>query len=125
MIAVRKRFYGRDDLCERAHAWVRAVNLDTLALLEEVVELSAAGVGKTDAAALRNGIRMLRDREQGKRNEFLLQGLRLKLELGRIPAARSNDFRSERIAIQTGSPSCGGRAGDWSAGRLADRPGDG
>jgi anaerobic magnesium-protoporphyrin IX monomethyl ester cyclase len=80
MIAVRKRFHGRDDLCERAHAWVRAVNLDTLELLEEVIELSAAGMGKMDAAALRT-VRMLRDREQRKRNEFLLQGLRLKNEL--------------------------------------------
>jgi TonB family protein len=80
MIAVRKRFNGRDDLCERAHAWVRAVNLDTLELLEEVIELSAAGMGKMDAAALRT-VRMLRDREQRKRNEFLLQGLRLKNEL--------------------------------------------
>jgi len=102
MIAVRKRFYGRDDLCERAHAWVRAVNLDTLELLEEVVELSAAGVGKMDAAALRT-VRMLRDREQGKRNEFLLQGLRLKLELdefrlpGRtISAASAPRFRLGR-----------------------------
>src|SRR6267154_2384793 len=95
-------FYDRDDLCERAHAWVRAVNLDTLELLEEVVELSAAGVGKMDAAALRT-VRMLRDREQGKRNEFLLQGLRLKLELdefrlpGRtISAASAPRFRLGR-----------------------------
>jgi anaerobic magnesium-protoporphyrin IX monomethyl ester cyclase len=80
MIAVRKRFHGRDDLCERAHAWVRAVNLDTLELLEGVIELSAAGMGKMDATALRT-VRMLRDREQRKRNEFLLQGLRLKNEL--------------------------------------------
>jgi TonB family protein len=37
-------------------------------------------MGKMDAAALRT-VRMLRDREQRKRNEFLLQGLRLKNEL--------------------------------------------
>ncbi len=80
MIAVRKRFHGRDDLCERAHAWVRAVNLDTLELLEEVIELSASGMGKMDAAALRT-VRMLRDRELRTRNEFLLQGLRIKNEL--------------------------------------------
>jgi anaerobic magnesium-protoporphyrin IX monomethyl ester cyclase len=80
MIAVRKRFHGRDDLCERAHAWVRTVNLDTLELLEEVIELSAAGMGKMDAAALRTA-RMLRDRELRTRNAFLLQGLRLKNEL--------------------------------------------
>jgi TonB family protein len=102
MIAVRKRFHGRDDLCERAHAWVRAVNLDTLELLEEVIELSAAGLGKMDAAALRT-VRMLRDREQRKRNEFLLQGLRLKNELdefrlpGRpISAASASRFRLGR-----------------------------
>lgn len=102
MIAVRKRFHGRDDLCERAHAWVRAVNLDTLELLEEVVELSAAGMGKMDAAALRT-VRMLRDREQRKRNEFMLQGLRLKNELDefRLPsrtisAASASRFRLGR-----------------------------
>ena len=102
MIAVRKRFHGRDDLCERAHAWVRAVNLDTLELLEEVIELSAAGVGKMDAAALRT-VRMLRDREQRNRNEFLLQGLRLKNELDefRLPsrtisAATASRFRLSR-----------------------------
>ncbi len=102
MIAVRKRFHGRDDLCERAHAWVRAVNLDTLERLEEVIELSAAGVGKMDAAALRT-VRMLRDREQRKRNEFLLQGVRLKNELDEfrlpsrtIPAASASPFRLGR-----------------------------
>jgi anaerobic magnesium-protoporphyrin IX monomethyl ester cyclase len=118
MIAVRKRFHGRDDLCERAHAWVRAVNLDTLELLEEVIELSAAGMGKMDAAALRT-VRMLRDREQRKRNEFLLQGLRLKNELDefRLPsrtisAASASRFRLGRqvaaavlaIGVQATSP---------------------
>jgi anaerobic magnesium-protoporphyrin IX monomethyl ester cyclase len=80
MIAVRKRFNGRDDLCERAHAWVRAVNLDTLDLLEEVVELSAAGSGKMDAAGLRK-ITALRERELRARKEFLGEGLPIKLEL--------------------------------------------
>jgi len=80
MIAVRKRFHGRDDLCQRAHAWVRAVNLDTLDLLEEVIELSASGAGKMDAAALRK-VHALREREVRARNLFLLQGLRLKTEL--------------------------------------------
>lgn len=80
MIAVRKRFNGRDDLCERAHAWVRAVNLDTLALLEEVIELSAAEAGKMDAAGLRK-LHALREWESRTRHEFILQGLRLKNEL--------------------------------------------
>ena len=80
MIAVRKRFHGRDDLCERAHAWVRAVNLDTLNLLEEVIELSASGVGRVDADALRK-VHGLKEREVRARNQFLLQGLRLKTDL--------------------------------------------
>jgi len=64
-----------------------------------VIELSAAGMGKMDAAALRT-VRMLRDREQRKRNEFLLQGLQLKNELDefRLPsrtisAASASRFR--------------------------------
>ena len=75
MIAVRKRFHGRDDLCERAHAWVRAVNLDTLNLLEEAIELSASGVGKMDAAALRK-VHALREREVRARNQCLPRGAR-------------------------------------------------
>ncbi len=100
MIAVRKRFHGRDDLCERAHAWVRAVNLDTLELLEDVIELSAAGMGKMDAAALRT-VRMLRDREQRKRNEFLLQGLRLKNELDEfeLPIRANSSVSSPRSRL--------------------------
>jgi anaerobic magnesium-protoporphyrin IX monomethyl ester cyclase len=94
MIAVRKRFHGRDDLCERAHAWVRAVNLDTLNLLEEVIELSASGVGKIDAAALRT-VHALGEREVRARNQFLLQGLRLKTEL--------DEFRLPTRTISAGS----------------------
>ena len=94
MIAVRKRFNGRDDLCERAHAWVRAVNLDTLNLLEEVIELSASGEGKMDADALRE-VRALREREVRARNQLLLQGLRLKVEL--------DEFRLPSRAISAGS----------------------
>jgi anaerobic magnesium-protoporphyrin IX monomethyl ester cyclase len=83
MIAVRKRFNGRDELCERAHAWVRAVNLDTLDLLEEVIELSAAGLGKTDAAGLRK-IMALRERELRVRKESLRDGLPIKLEMDKF-----------------------------------------
>ena len=102
MIAVRKRFHGRDDLCERAHAWVRAVNLDTLDLLEEVIELSASGEGKIDGAALRK-VHTLKEREVRARNQFLAQGLRLKLELDQfelpsrtIPAPSAPRFRLGR-----------------------------
>src|SRR5580704_13902082 len=100
MIAVRKRFNGRDDLCERAHAWVRAVNLDTLELLEEVIELSAAGMGKMDAAALRK-VRMLRDREQRKRNEFLRDGLPIKMEMDKF---RLPDRMNSGASATTNAP---------------------
>jgi TonB family protein len=83
-------------LCERAHAWVREVNLDTLNLLEEVIELSALGVGKMDAAALRT-VHALRERELRARNQFLLQGLRLKNEL--------DEFRLPSRTISAGSAS--------------------
>jgi len=86
MIAVRKRFHGRDELCERGHAWVRAVNLDTLDLLEEVIELSAAGLGKMDATGLRK-IMALREREQRARQQFLREGLPIKMELDEFQLA--------------------------------------
>lgn len=100
MIAVRKRFHGRDDLCERAHAWVRAVNVDTLELLEEVVELSASGVGKMDADAVRK-VRLLRERELRTRNGFLLQGLRLKTELDefRLPGRAHSPASASRFRL--------------------------
>lgn len=100
MIAVRKRFHGRDDLCERAHTWVRAVNLDTLDLLEEVIELSAAGMGKMDAAALRKVI-ALRERELRTRNQFLLQGLPLKTELDefRLPSRTISEASGSRFRL--------------------------
>ncbi len=100
MIAVRKRFHGRDDLCERAHAWVRAVNLDTLELLEEVIELSASGLGKMDADALRK-VRALRERELRTRSEFLLQGLRLKIELDefRLPRRVNSPASASRYGL--------------------------
>ena len=100
MIAVRKRFNGRDDLCERAHAWVRAVNLDTLELLEEVIELSASGMGKMDAEGLRK-VSALRERELRTRNQFLLQGLRLKNELDefRLPSRTVSPATSSRFRL--------------------------
>jgi anaerobic magnesium-protoporphyrin IX monomethyl ester cyclase len=100
MIAVRKRFHGRDDLCERAHAWVRSVNLDTLDLLEEVVELSAAGTGKMDAAGLRKVV-SLRERELRARKQFLRDGLPIKMELDefRLPVRVSTVTNAPRFRL--------------------------
>jgi anaerobic magnesium-protoporphyrin IX monomethyl ester cyclase len=100
MIAVRKRFNGRDDLCERAHAWVRAVNLDTLDLLEEVIELSAAGLGKMDAGGLRK-IMALREREQRARKQFLRDGLPIKLEMDKF---RLPDRMTSGASATTNAP---------------------
>jgi TonB family protein len=100
MIAVRKRFNGRDDLCERAHAWVRAVNLDTLDLLEEVIELSAAGLGKMDAGGLKK-VMALRERELRTRQQFLREGLPIKLELDdfRLPIRASSATNAPRFRL--------------------------
>jgi TonB family protein len=103
MVALRKRFHGRDDLCERAHAWVRAVNLDTLELLEEVVELSASGTGKMDAAGLRKVI-ALKERELRTRNQFVLEGLRIKTKLDGfrlpVPAISATSTPRSRLSRQ-------------------------
>jgi TonB family protein len=100
MVAVRKRFHGRDDLCERAHAWVRAVNVDTLDMLEEVIELSSAGAGKMDAAALRT-VLALSERELRTRTQFVLQGLRLKTELDefRLPSRTISPASAPRLRL--------------------------
>jgi len=120
MVALRKRFHGRDDLCERAHAWVRAVNLDTLELLEEVVELSASGTGKIDATG---------NRAQGARathSESVCVGrVANKDQAGRVSVAGSYDFCDEYAAIAIQSPGCRSRAGERSTGKSTDRRGNG
>jgi len=77
--AARKRFDHRPQataLCQRVGRWVRSVNLDTISLLDEVVELSASRAGLTQRALIN-----LRERESGARAEFLCEGAKLRAEL--------------------------------------------
>ena len=87
MAAVVKRFSSRPQaqaLAHRLSAWVRSVNLDTINLLEEVVELSSPG--SLDAASHRLLI-SLRDRESASRRQFLSDCSTLKTELEAIQLA--------------------------------------
>ena len=87
--AVAKRFFPgprQEAVCERAAAWLRAVNLDTIDLLEEVIELSASPAGAKNAGLLR-ALLSIREREAAARQRFLLDGsnLRADLEALRFP----------------------------------------
>ena len=81
--AVLKRFYDgpqRTALYRRVGDWVRSVNLDTIGLLGEVVELSASHAGRRDAG-FQQVILALQGRECKSRQRFLADGLNLRAEL--------------------------------------------
>lgn len=81
--AVSKRFPKRPlavALEQRVGNWLRSVNLDTINLLEEVIELSASMHGNTQAEFQR-AILELTAREAATRRELLLEGSQLKGEL--------------------------------------------
>jgi len=87
--AVAKRFYpGREraGLARRVADWVRRVNGDTIDLLEQVVELSAAAGGRTDAG-FRRQLRALTERECALREQSVAEGARLRLELASLRTA--------------------------------------
>ena len=81
MGAVVKRFGASTAskiLTGKVSDWLRSVNLDTINLLEEVIELSSSGA--IDAASQRS-LTNLRDRESSTRVKFLSEGAQLKAEL--------------------------------------------
>lgn len=89
--AVSKRFHKRSPGAERHQRvgnWLRAVNLDTINLLEEVIELSASSHGCA-AADMQRAILDLTEREQATRCEFLSEGFTLKAELEALPFAKT------------------------------------
>ena len=82
MVSVVKRFHDgprQQALSKRAASWVRSVNLDTINLLDEVIELSSTTEGKT--AGLEKVMRDVRERESKSRQEFLREGMNLREEL--------------------------------------------
>lgn len=81
--SVLKRFYQgppRDALAHRVESWLRSVNLDTIDLLDQVVELSAAAGGRIDAR-FHSAIRALTEHESLTRREFLAEAMKLRIEL--------------------------------------------
>jgi nucleoid-associated protein YgaU len=84
--AVAKRFHQGSHvarLARRVGAWVRSVNVDTIDLLDEVVELSASVRGHADEG-LRKRVRELRERECGSREKYGAEGTQLRLELASL-----------------------------------------
>ena len=87
--AVTKRFYPGFQgagLARRVGDWVRSVNVDTIGLLDEVVELSASAGGRPNKN-FRARLRELRERECGSREKYVDQGARLRLELASLRLA--------------------------------------
>jgi TonB family protein len=105
--SVAKRFYGprATALGQRVDRWLRSVNLDTINLLGEVIELSVAAGGRMDAGIPR-ALLALRERESTTRREFLPEAsnLRSELEALRFAGKSSEPIRlsgSRRLARQT------------------------
>jgi len=87
--AVLKRFYKGPQgevLARRVANWVRAVNLDTIDLLDEVVELSESAGGRMNAG-FESAIGALTERESRTRQEFLSEGRNLRGELEALSSA--------------------------------------
>ena len=81
--SVLKRFYKgsqREELARRTKDWLRSVNLDTVNLLDEVVELSASAGGRMNAGFER-AVRALGERESLSRDVFLLEAAMLRIDL--------------------------------------------
>jgi TonB family protein len=81
--AVLKHFYRggrRDMLAGRVGEWLRAVNLDTIGLLEEIVELSASAGGRADRR-FQHAIEDLALRESNSRERYLAEGRKLRVSL--------------------------------------------
>jgi TonB family protein len=81
--SVAKRFYKRsqgETLARRVGNWVRSVNLDTIGLLDEVIELSASAAGRRNAR-FQSAMLALAERESTTRRKLLSEGTRLRVEL--------------------------------------------
>jgi anaerobic magnesium-protoporphyrin IX monomethyl ester cyclase len=70
-------------LVRRVGGWVRSVNVDTIDLLEEVVELSASAAGRADRR-FRNRVCEVAERERRSRERFGDEGTELRLALSSL-----------------------------------------
>jgi anaerobic magnesium-protoporphyrin IX monomethyl ester cyclase len=83
MASVVKRFSnGSRQLnhCRQVTEWLRTVNLNTIDLLGEIVELSRSAGGRRDAG-LDKAIYKIREREERSRQKLLAEGLNLRSQL--------------------------------------------
>jgi TonB family protein len=94
--SVLKRFYRgsqREALAGRIQSWLRSVNLDTVNLLDEIIELSASSGGRKNAG-FEKAVRDVAERESLARGEFLSEMMTLAADLHalRLPIrARQNN----------------------------------
>ncbi len=96
--AVLKRFSQgsrQASLCQAISSWVRSVNLDTIDLLEEVVELGTLAMHSRDAE-LTKAIPDLRDRESRTRQKLLSQALNLRAELETFRYTHKDELRPNK-----------------------------
>ena len=81
--AVAKRFYSgprQADVCARSAEWVRAVNRDTINLLQELVDLSSSTAGQRVARTNRR-LQEIKNQESRSREKLLAEGRQLRTEL--------------------------------------------
>jgi TonB family protein len=81
--SVLKRFYKgsqREVLARRVEDWLRFVNLDTIDLLDDVIELSASSGGRMNAG-FRSAMLALTQRESVTRQGFLSEATNLRADL--------------------------------------------
>jgi TonB family protein len=87
LAATLKRFNRKPEaaaLCRRVASWLRSVNLDTTALLEEAINLSASATDVRDPG-LQRAVLALKERESGTRLRLLSAGSTLRAELEALP----------------------------------------
>ncbi len=93
--AVAKRFYSgpeRITVCDEVASWLRTVNLDTINLLEQVVDISASGASDDDPGLLR-AIRDLKEHEAATRPLFLSEAMELRSRLQALRQTNSSQFQ--------------------------------
>jgi radical SAM superfamily enzyme YgiQ (UPF0313 family) len=104
-VAVVRRFYdrpGQSAFCARAARWLKSVNLDTIDLLEEVIQLSERDSGARDAG-IQRALLVLKKREARSREEFLREASKLRVQLGELcspgEASEAVHFPGPRLKV--------------------------
>jgi len=104
-LAVVRRFYdrpGQSAFCGRAARWLKSVNLDTIDLLEEVIQLSERDSGARDAG-IQRALLVLKRREARSREEFLREASKLRAQLGKLcfpgEACEAAHFPGPRLKV--------------------------